>query len=165
MRDIGTIKWFSKTKSYGFISNKDGADVFFRIENVSRSTDKLDKNENELIPKTKDYVEYTEYSHKGQLRAKKIVLRQRSKSDFLCPHCNESIKPKVVYENNTNVRTKKLGDNFKELKPMHTVCPNCFSIIEEYETKYEEFSSYNRAAVLLLILLISTIFVKFYIEI
>ncbi len=162
MRDNGVIKWFSKSKSYGFITNKDGKDVFFRIENVSRSNDSIDKGEKEVIPKPKDFVEYTEYKLKGQLRAKKIVVKQRSNSDFICPHCFESVRPKVIYDSNSNVSKTVIGEEFKEKKPMHTVCPNCFNILEEYETKYEEFSSYNRAALLLLILLIVTIFVKFY---
>jgi len=162
MRKSGIVKWFSNTKDYGFISNDEGKDVFFRKENISRSTDKLDKDKEDIIPKPNDYVEYTEYNHKGQLRAKKIVLKQRSKSDFICPHCKQSIKPKIVYESNPNTMNQSIGEEFKEKKPMHTICPNCFSILEEYETKYEELSIYNRAAVLLLILLIITIFAKFY---
>lgn len=33
-REIGTVKWFSKEKGYGFITKADGVDVFVHFSNV-----------------------------------------------------------------------------------------------------------------------------------
>lgn len=165
MKEIGTIKWFSKSKNYGFITGEDGQDLFFRIENITKSLDDLDKESKQVIPKTGDIVEYVRYIHRGKLnkgqnRAKKVVIKQRVSSDFVCPHCNEVTKPKIVFDQND--KQLGMGKEFEEKVPMYTICPNCFNILEKYETEYESFSSYNRAAMLLLILLIIGVFVRLY---
>lgn len=35
MRVKGTVKWFSDSKGYGFISQEDGADVFVHYSNIT----------------------------------------------------------------------------------------------------------------------------------
>lgn len=160
MKETGKIKWFSKSKNYGFIANDEGQDIFFRIENITKSLDKIDQESKKVVPKTGDIVEYLKYFYKGQNRAKKIVIKQRVTSDFVCPHCNEITKPKIVFEQNG--KEEKIGKEFEGKVPMYTICPNCFNILKKYETAYEEFSSYNRAAMLLLVLLIMGVFVRLY---
>lgn len=160
IKEFGKIKWYSKSKNYGFISNDEGIDVFFRIENITKSLDEIDKEIENIVPETGDIVKYIQYTHRGQERAKKIIIKQRVKSDFICPHCNETTKPKIVFDQNG--KDERVGQEFEGKVPMYTVCPNCFNILEKYETQYEEFSNYNRAAMLLLILLILGVFVRLY---
>lgn len=165
MRLKGTIKWFSTINNYGFITNQKGEDVYFKLENITSSKDELDKDKpkSKIIPENGDKVEYTEYTVKGNLRAKKVVINQRSKSQFLCPHCHETIKPKIIFDNSD--LEQPLGKEFQQKKPMHTICPNCFAKLEEYETSSDRLSIYNRSAILLLILLVMFIFGKMFLDV
>ena len=36
-REVGTVKWFSNTKGYGFIIDDKGEDYFFHISNLKNS--------------------------------------------------------------------------------------------------------------------------------
>lgn len=162
MKEQGNIKWFSKTNNYGYITNKNGDDIYFRLENISSSKDELDKEKEkeDVIPENGDLVSFIQYEVKGSLRAKKIVIEQRSRSQFVCPHCGEHVKPKIVFEQNDI--NPEVGQEFQQKKPMHTICPNCFSILEEYETRSDRLSIYNKSAILLLIIATLSMFVKLY---
>lgn len=163
MRASGKIKWYSVNKKFGFITNDKSNDVFFKLENIQKSIDSLDekKEREELIPEIGDSVEYTEYENKNQLKAKKITIKQRKHSVFICPHCNEKIKPKIVFEN--DFRDNNIGNEFEKSHPMYTICPNCFEKLDEYNTIYEDFSNHNRAALLLLILVVVSLFLKLFV--
>lgn len=164
MKEKGHIKWFSKNNNYGFITSPSGKDIYFKLENIQGSRDELDKEKNKksIIPENGDFVEYVYYEVDGASRAKKIMITQRSKSIFICPSCNENIKPKIVFERND--MEQEIGQEFQQRKPMHTICPNCFTILEEYETSSDKLSIYNRSAILLLILLVLFVFIKIFLQ-
>lgn len=157
----GVIKWYSSEKDYGFITNENNEDVFFKKENISSSKDTIDKEKTkeDIFPEIGDKVSYIEFEVKGQKRSKKIIINERKNSVYICPYCKEEAKPKIIFEQNEKIY--KVGDEFEEKKPMYTICSNCLKVLNEYNTKYDKFSNYNRAAVLLLILVIIFIFVKF----
>lgn len=164
MRAEGKVKWFSTKNKYGFITDKEGNDVYFQLENITSSRDELDKDKKKgtILPENGDMVEYTAYSIEGAKRAKKIAIVQRMKSTFICPSCSEKVKPKIVFDNNE--KNQKVGKEFEKKQPMHTVCPNCYVVLGEYETSGDKLSIYNRSAMLALILLIIYIFVEMFVK-
>ena len=160
MKSTGKIKWYSKSKKFGFISSEEDEteNIFFRVENLKKSLDLLDKEESKITPENGDVVEFDKYIYNDQKRAKNIVIKQRSSISFVCPSCKEVIVPKIIMNQNHKRKEKKIGVELEEDVPVKKVCPNCYYLIEEFKTTYDNLNKYNKYAGVILILLITYIF-------
>ncbi len=163
----GTIKWYSTSKKFGFITNNLDEDVFFRLDGLLRSEDPIDDSatdEDVLLPQIGDIVEFKEYLYKDNKRAKKIIIKQRSKSVFTCSHCNQIVTPQVIITQNSDLKEKKIGREFEQITPVKKICPNCHSVIDEYSTPEQKLSFFNKFSAMFLILIILWLFSKFFIK-
>ena len=149
----GKIKWYSSVKEYGFLTDEEGTDIYFKKESIYKSNDKIDiKKETEyLIPKNGDLIKFKLIkTKKGQLLGTKIIITQRRNPEFLCPNCDMISKRKII-----NEKEETKG------QILYTVCENCYYKLEEFKTINSDITRHNRAASLILILIVIAIFFSF----
>lgn len=113
----GNIKWFNMNKAYGFITQLDGGDVFFHLNDLQ------DKN---AKPTEGDSVTFNIIDDKRGPKAqnisiiKKGPISNRPIDKVECSNCQRTIIPRMIL-------------NYGQ--PIRTVCPFCANEIADFTNK------------------------------
>jgi len=116
----GTVKWFTKSGNYGFITTEDNIDYYFNGDDLKGFS--LDK---------KDEVYFTAVNSKTKFKAKNVRLIQKAVDEsslITCAQCHKEMIPEL---NTQEVHHPK----FKFIKHIEKsyVCPHCDYVIGKYE--------------------------------
>lgn len=99
----GTVKWFSKEKGYGFITDQDKIDHFFDVSDIV----------GEKIPPIGSTVAFTSVPTSKKPRAKKIEVvffREEASRYETCNTCGKQMVPRLIIHQG---------------EATHSVCPFC----------------------------------------
>ncbi len=99
----GKVKWFSKEKGYGFISDEQDQDFYFSVNNVK----------GQELPTIGTTVSFYPHQNEKGHRAKSVNIQQLSNdtnSYATCSGCKKKMIPRIV---------------FSEGRIDHSICPFC----------------------------------------
>lgn len=120
----GSVKWFSKSSNYGFITSEENIDYYFNADDLK--TFSLDKG---------DEVSFVPTNSKAKFKAKNVKLIQKSVSNsnlICCPQCKKNMIPEIK---TTEVSNQYLS--FIKTVKKNYECPEC----EHSFGSYDEDSS------------------------
>jgi len=103
------VKWFSKEKGYGFITDKEDNDLYFGVQDVVGAD----------LPEYGDIVEYESYmGRENKPSAKNIKIITKKFPDFKkisCTSCGIDVEPKLWHYG---------GSDFTNIQTQY-LCPHC----------------------------------------
>jgi cold shock CspA family protein len=88
----GKVKWFSREKGYGFITDEQARDHYYSVRDVRGAE----------LPASGDQVQFQSQDTSRGLRASAIQLIARSESDsgcddrVKCGHCGKKMVPRIL---------------------------------------------------------------------
>jgi len=123
---IGTVKWFSKEKGYGFITNEDNEDFYFNIKSIIGAE----------LPNNSDTVEFEAKKAKKGMRAIDIKIVKKAENNrqddrINCPACGKKIVPRMITYRG---------------EPEKSVCPYCGSTVKVFSKCFIATAVYNDAS-------------------
>jgi cold shock CspA family protein len=116
----GTVKWFTHSGNYGFITTEDNIDYYFNGDDLKGFV--LDK---------RDEVYFMAVNSKTKFKAKNVRLVQKAVNEnslITCAQCRREMIPEL---NTKEVQNPK----FKFIKHIEKsyVCPHCDYVIGKYD--------------------------------
>lgn len=114
---LGTVKWFSQEKGYGFITSQSGEDHYFNVQSIQGAN----------LPGNGDQVSFdSKPGPKGLLAfnisivAKGTQASSRTSDDRInCPSCHKKIVPRIItYQG----------------EPEKSVCPYCACTVKKFSS-------------------------------
>lgn len=112
----GKVKWFSKDKGYGFITDGNDKDYYFSIKDVI----------GQEIPTIRSSVSfYSKHNEKGY-QATSIRIQQELDKNInsyvSCLRCNKKMVPRIVFAHGC---------------PHHSVCPFCANTYKKFMSPWK----------------------------
>lgn len=110
---LGTVKWFSNDKGYGFITSGSDEDYYFNVQSVKGST----------LASNGDQVEFDVQDGAKGPRAVNVVIKIKarqanSRDDRVeCKSCKRLIVPRIITDRGSLD---------------HSVCPFCGTWVKDY---------------------------------
>jgi cold shock CspA family protein len=120
---IGTVKWFSKEKGYGFITIEENKDVYFNVKDIVGA--KLPNNGDTVSLETKN-------GKKGlyAVNVRIIDTASNQRDDRIkCPHCSKRIVPRII----VGPPATRWGYGYTP-EPKKSICPFCGGQIQSFSS-------------------------------
>ncbi len=109
---LGTVKWFSQDKGYGFITSENGDDHYFNVQSISGAD----------LPSNGDKVIFESQTGTKGPRAYNVTIaskanRHQSDDRIACPSCGKKIVPRLITYRG---------------EPQKSVCPYCGGTVNDF---------------------------------
>jgi len=106
---MSKVKWFSKEKGYGYITNKNNVDLYFGVKDIVGPD----------LAESGDVVDYDEVDgREGVKVANNVVIIKKKHPEFKkihCKSCSANVVPRIWHYG---------GSDYTHMKTQH-LCPQC----------------------------------------
>src|SRR5262249_44786543 len=110
------VKWFSKEKGYGFITDEKNQDFYFFIKDVK----------GQILPTIGSVVSFYPYQNEKGWSARSVTIKQLADETDLhvkCAKCKKKMIPRIIFERGG---------------PHHSICPFCASQYKDFISSWKK---------------------------